>query len=332
MAGSKAATTFHQFSSLPVEIRVKIWKAALRPISSYTGCVTYQHLFINEDSPSGSSANNMIQPPGNCSTIWDQGLAGACVESKKIILKSLQRFSRLPKRFRRLQGSGFKDPKLVQAWKDWIASQPTIKQIGWTNVSARGLTGLVMGRYHAEPLVYPSGLRSEVPDIALEFDPKWLDNFPQIIGLKAFDDGHPMVDAIMGVMLNLMQGNGTLRLWLVERSSDINLHKRVQEKQKFRIIGPRWREDVPSEEKPEVFYDFDLLYKRVEVPVDYIEYPDDRSASFFHHKLSQMLMHSGLQSATHTISTNSTTDRLPIFFTHQQLNKHLGILAPFKCQ
>lgn len=95
-----ASSTFHPFSRLPTELRLKIWEAACFPFQQHYKALHYIELFDvddyltkvrqmkhkTQDIDSDHSSNKANSSAYN----WNAGLWKACKESREVILRHLQ--------------------------------------------------------------------------------------------------------------------------------------------------------------------------------------------------------------------------------------------------
>ena len=339
MAGSKSPQTFHRFPDLPSELRVKIWEKAILPRPSpYNGAISYLHIFPKPKPAPGNTCYNAnslplgkasytvpagqeSDAPGRSPGVWDLGMTRACSESRHVFYRFAKSIRDIHEKFKRQRGSNGKYPAPTREWVEWIRSQPVPINVTWTDVPANYFIEVFQAVCGAEPQILPSGITIRAPDIAVDFDPAWIDDIPSQLSQLPRERGMIMVKAIFAVLSELKMGDFPFRLWLIERSSDIILHKQVAEQGTSRMINPQLMQNMTLQEEPNTFYDFDMVYKPAKRSDNFIEYPGDRSASFFHYKMSRMLV-------------RSSPCRLPygasIRFTYEDIDRYMGILVPFK--
>jgi hypothetical protein len=197
------SSTFHLFSRLPTEIRLKIWDAACFPSQKHHKALHYVKLFDVDDytanvcqmkhkaqEPDSDQYSNNANPSAY---IWDAGLWTACKESREVILRHLQIDDPIKVRMGSQEDSSClgssenkgPDDQLgylyshdsSQEHKQVVRPSQDIFCIRGNNWESSGELYKFLTMWI--PLVTNHWSSLEVFNVAFEFDPSWNANLPK---------------------------------------------------------------------------------------------------------------------------------------------------------
>ncbi|KAJ3520946.1 hypothetical protein NM208_g13512 [Fusarium decemcellulare] len=261
------ASTFHQFSRLPAEVRLQIWEEACFPRQScglhYATLDTKTH-FVTLDFPGNGSAYS-----------WDGGLWMACKESRAVLEKHHY--------MKEWKQSDLRDPTEYQYSKSWMESEKEApgllavrndhqewhcvaypaRDIFCINAHNNDWQSLMTWKSYGLSITVPfleDTMSLYVDNVALEFDPSWNLDLPTY--LYEFDDRKSSLGFLARMLAEVARGDSrATNIWLIDNNA-------------------RWRANSKRDLGP-VVYDCDREYIEVDVDDIYIDEPYEDSINYF---------------------------------------------------
>ena len=261
-----ASTVFHRFAHLPAELRLQIWGAACKPVSTRSNC-SIQYVAA-EGSLIVAKPRNWAQSPGTCNTgrsafLIDGGLWRACKESREAIAKHTSFYD-----WARVHKQAITINALDNCRADWAGGENSmhpafietskgeeeccmlvypyrdifcIQVDDWKSLQ-RGVFDSDLEMTFVQSNSHPSPPRSIVRNIAVQFDDSWLEDNPN--RLASLQDDNSARGFFASPFLKYRR---TLRhldaLWIIDKEA--------------------WWYEMPSQNYDTVYQDGDTEYVEV---------------------------------------------------------------------
>ena len=337
--------TFHPFPRLPTELRLEIWRHAIRPFSDHRGGIqqftvvtgkrnSKDYVIVSHGSELTRRAITVPGVSNRSAYLWDAGLLTACHESRNALHSvtiTLDEQSRL---------------REIKHLPDWQHSgqsgQPHYRHCLVLNHFGSELRGVYSpnqdlmkmnfnmkkGKAQCAERQYVWQLLDTVCEyqnysgyehhIGFELDAIWC-------GDRAFDNSSKETKVAQRVIIRLCADSLNdlipgVKIWIIDRSSNLSLQRRRVAAEAETGLHPRNFGPVISTEKDgsaTTFYDLDMEYAPVIAFRGYHGSDDyDSSASYLIYSICKMLA-SGI--------------RDPLDWPDGLKDLNLGILSPRRC-
>ncbi|KAH6954540.1 hypothetical protein DER45DRAFT_596400 [Fusarium avenaceum] len=213
-----ASSTFHPFSRLPTEVRLKIWEAACFPFQQHHKGLHYVELFDvddyhtkmrqikhkNQDQDSDHSSHSA----NPSAYIWDVGLWTACKESREVVHLHLK----------------IDDPIKVRIDIQEDSSQPVSRVNDGNDVQF----GYLYSHDSSQDHKLVDWCSLGVSNVAFEFDLSWNSNLPHCLN-DMIEENSPR-GMLAKALYHAVDGYRSPQLWIIDnktpwlRSPDQDIH------------------------------------------------------------------------------------------------------------